>query len=82
MRGYAFVNRIRVCAIREADADVGVFEPETGVDIRGDFVVGLEDVSDIDIDEVVEGVNVLFHEAFHLEKGRQQQPFILLWLSQ
>jgi hypothetical protein len=81
VRGYAFVNRIRVCAVREVDTDIGVFEPETGVNVRGDFVIGFEDAFDIDIDEVVERVNVLFHEPFHLEKGGQQQPFILLGLS-
>jgi hypothetical protein len=81
VRGYAFVNCVRICAVREADTDISVFEPETGINVRGDFVIGLEDVFDIDIDEVVERIDVLFHEPFYLEKGGQQQPFILLGLS-
>ena len=71
MGGYALVNRVRVCPVGEADTDVGVLEPETGVDVRGDFVIGLEDVFDVDIDEIVERVDVLFYEPFHLEEGGQ-----------
>ena len=82
MRSDAFVDRVRVRPIREANADIGVFEPETGVNVRGDFAIGFENVLDIDINKVVEGVDMLFHEPFHLEKGRQQQPFILLGLSE
>ena len=71
MRSYAFVNRVRVCAVRKADADIGVFEPEARIDVRSDFVVGPEDVFDIDIDEVVERVDMLFHKPFHLEERGQ-----------
>jgi hypothetical protein len=68
---HTLVNRFDVSAIREADVDVGVFEPETGVDIRGDFVVSLDDVLEIDVDKVIEGVYVLLDKAFHFEKGGQ-----------
>ena len=72
MRSYAFVNRVRVRAVREADTDVGVLEPETRVNVRGDFVVGLEDVFDVDVDEIVERVDVLFYKPLHLEEGGKQ----------
>lgn len=50
--------------------NVGVFEPESGIDIRSDFVVGFDDVLDVSIDKVVERVDVLFDETFHFEECR------------
>lgn len=58
--------------------NVGVFEPEPGIDIRRDLVVGFDDVLDVGIDKVVERLNVLFDKTFDLEESWQQEPFILL----
>ena len=61
--------------------NVGVFEPESGIDVRSDLVIGFDDVLDVGIDKVVERVDVLFDETFDFEESRQQEPFILLhWL--
>ena len=54
VRSNALVNRVRVSSVRKADDDVGVLEPKARINVRRDFVVGLEDVLDVYIDEVVE----------------------------
>ena len=61
MRSHTLVDRVRVGPVREADDNVRVFEPKTRVDVGRDLVVGFEDVFDIDIDEIVEGVDMLLH---------------------
>lgn len=61
--------------------NVGVFEPESGIDVRSNFAVGFDDVFDVGINKVVERVDVLFDETFHSEESRQQEPFILLGLG-
>jgi hypothetical protein len=77
VRRDGLVDRVRVRAVGEADADVGVLEPEARVDVRGHLVVRAEDVLDVDVDKVVERVDVLLHEPLDLEERRQKQPFVL-----
>ena len=77
MRSDALVDRVRVGPVREADDNVRVLEPKAGVDVGRDLVVGFENVFDIDIDEIVEGVDMLLHETLHFEERGEQQPFIL-----
>lgn len=77
VRRYPLVDCVLVWSLGEADIYVGVFEPEARVDVGGDLVVCLDDVLDIDVHKVVERVNMLLHEALHLQEGRQQQPFVL-----
>ena len=60
MRSHTLVNRVRVRPVRESDDDVRVFQPKARIDIRSDLVICLKDVLDVDVDEVVEGVNMLF----------------------
>ena len=60
MRSHTLVDRVRVRPVWEADDNVRVLEPETGIDVRRDFVIRLKDILDININEVVEGVNMLF----------------------
>jgi hypothetical protein len=40
--------------------DTSVFEPEFGIDVGEDFVVGFEDIREVYIDKIVERVDVLF----------------------
>lgn len=75
--GDGLVDGIEVGAVGEGDVDVGVLEPEAGVDVGGDLVVGLDDVLDVDVDEMVERVDVLLDEALDLEKGGEEEPFVL-----
>lgn len=77
MRRYPLVDRVLVWPLGEAHIYVSVFEPEPRVDVRGNFVIGLDDVLDIDVHEVVKRVDMLLHQALHLQEGRQQQPFVL-----
>ena len=64
-------------AVGKSHVDVRVFEPEPRVDVRGHFGVGFDDVLDVGVDEVVEGVDVLFDEAFDFEEGGEEEPFVL-----
>lgn len=57
--------------------NVGIFEPEPGIDVRSDLVVGFDDVLYVCVDKVVERVDVLFDETFDLEESGQQEPFVL-----
>lgn len=40
------------------------------IDIAQHPVVGLDDLLDLDLDEEIEGVDMLLDQAFDLEKGR------------
>lgn len=77
MRCNPLVYRLQLVSIREPNINVGVLEPETGVNVGGDFVVCLDNVFDICINKVVERVDVLFHQPFNLEEGREKKPFVL-----
>ena len=72
MRGDALVNCVRVCSVRETNDNVGILEPKAGVDIRCNFAISFEDVLDVDIDEIIEGLDVLFDQPFNLEKCREE----------
>ena len=68
---------LRIHALRFKNANVGVLEPESRVDLGGDFVIGTEDVFEININKVVERVQVLFDESFCLEESGEKEPFVL-----
>jgi len=72
-----FVDGISVRAIRHADRDVGVFQPEARVNIRGDLVIRPEDIEEVDIDEMVKRINVLLDKPLDFEECREQEPFVL-----
>lgn len=63
MRRNAFIDRVGVRTIRKSNMNVGVLQPESGIYVRGDFVICFQDVLDVHIDEVIEGVDVLFDET-------------------
>lgn len=69
MRRDTLVYRVQISAVWEADVNVGVFEPKARIDIRGDLVVGSDDVLDVHIDEIVERVDVLLDQTFDSEEG-------------
>lgn len=77
MWGDTFVNCIEICAVWCTYIDISIFEPETRVDIRCDFIIGFYDAFDIGIHKVVEGVYVLFDKTFHFEECGEKQPFVL-----
>jgi hypothetical protein len=66
VRGNTLVDGICVRTIGKANVYVGVLQPEPGVYIRRDFVIGSQDVLDVHIDKVIERVNVLFDQTLDL----------------
>lgn len=72
VRSDALVNSIQIRSIREADINVRIFEPETRVHVRSDFIVCFDDVLDVGFHEIIEGINMLFYETLYFEKGREQ----------
>ena len=56
--------------IRVGDVELWIYIAENGL-------VGLDNPLEVDIDEEIVRVNVLFDETFHLQKCRKQVPFIL-----
>lgn len=73
----ALVNGICIRPVRETNDNVRVLEPEPRIYIGGDFVIGFENILDVYVHEIVEGINVLLHEPLDFEEGREQQPFVL-----
>jgi hypothetical protein len=63
MRRNAFVDRVCVRTIRKSNMNVGVLQPESGIYVRRDFVICFQDVLDVHIDKIIEGVDVLFDET-------------------
>lgn len=59
------------------DVYVCVGDVELRVNIAEYRLVGLDDPLEIDIDEEIVRVNVLFDETFHLQKCRKKVPFVL-----
>ena len=77
MRGDTLINCIDVSSVGIADLYIRVLEPEARIDVGRDLGVCLEDVFDVDVNEVVEGVDMLLDETFDLEKRGEQEPFVL-----
>lgn len=50
---------------------------EERIHIAGHLAVDLDNVLDVHIDEVVEGVYVLLHQALHTQECRHKLPFVL-----
>lgn len=67
--------------IRLPDIDIEIFKVEHGISIADDFVVCLNNFLYINIDEVIEAVDMLLHQALYFQKRRDQKPFILEKLS-
>ena len=59
------------------DVYVCVGDVELRVNIAEYRLVGLDDPLEIDIDEEIVRVNVLFDKTFHLQKCRKKVPFVL-----
>jgi hypothetical protein len=72
VRRNAFVDRICIRTIRESNMNVGILQPEAGIYVRRDFVICFQDVLDVHINKVIEGVNVLLDKAFDFQKGWEQ----------
>lgn len=77
MWGDTLVDSVQICAVGETDVNVGILEPESGIDVRRDLVVRLDDILDVGINKVVERVNVLFDEPLDFKEGGQQEPLVL-----
>jgi len=61
---------IFIGAIRRPHPDVGILQEEPLVDIAADGLIGAYNILDLDIQEVVVGVNMLLNETFYFKKGR------------
>lgn len=48
-----------------SNTNVEIFQIEARIGIAKNFVVSLNNLLDVFIDEIIEGIDVLFHEAFH-----------------
>jgi hypothetical protein len=72
MRRNALVDRICVRTIRESDVDVSILQPEAGIYVRCDLVICFQNVFDVHIDKIVEGVDVLFDKTLDFQKGWEQ----------
>ncbi len=68
----AFVHGLDFISVWKADIDVGELEPEARVDVGSNFIVCLDDILDVNIDKVIEGIDMLLDETFDFEKGGQQ----------
>ena len=77
MRCYWFCNVEGLLHLRIAHTNVEILEVEIRVSITVNLLISLHYLLYLKVDEVVEGVNVLFHKTFDLEEGRQQLPFVL-----
>lgn len=62
---------------RFANIYVCVRDIELRIDIAEDGLIGLDDSFEVDINEEVVRIDVLFDETFHLQKCRKKVPFIL-----
>ena len=58
----------------------GKLEVEGAVNIASDSVVRLDDLLNLDLDEMIEGIDVLFDQALDLQKCWQEVPFILSYV--
>ena len=66
------VDGIRVRSIRDTNLDIGVFEPETRIYVRCDFVVRFHDIFYVYIHEIVEGVYMLLNQALDFQESRKE----------
>ena len=64
-----------------SNIDVCVGDVEFWVYIAEYGLVGLDDSFEVDIDEEIVRVNVLFNETFDLQKRWKKVPFILSMIS-
>lgn len=62
---------------RSPNIYVCVGDIELRIYIAEDRLIGLNDSLEIDINEEIVGIDVLFDETFHLQKCRKKVPFIL-----
>ena len=51
--------------------DVGILQPESGIHVGRDLVICIQDVLNVHIDKVIEGVDMLFDKALDFKKGRK-----------
>ena len=56
---------------------VKIFQIPVWVGITQHLIVGLQNILDVNIDEVIERINVLFHQTLYLQKLWQEKPFVL-----
>ena len=62
---------------RSANIYVCVGDIELRIYIAEDRLIGLDNSLEVDINEEIVRIDVLFDETFHLQKRRKKVPFIL-----
>ena len=63
-----FVDGMRIRPVGKSDVNVGVLEPETRINVRGNLVVGFDNIFDIYINKIIERVDVLLDKSLYFEK--------------
>lgn len=53
------------------DVDISVFEIELGINVAEDCLICLDNFLELNFNEVIEGVNMLFDKTLYSEKGRK-----------
>ena len=66
---------------RSSNIDVCVGDVEFWIYIAEYGLVGLDNSFEVDIDEEIVGVNVLFNETFDFQKCWEKVPFVLSMIS-
>ena len=76
MRGYGFGYVERLLYVWVTHGYIEVLEVKIRVSNRRHHLICFHNLLDLDVYKVVKRIDVLFHEAFHFEEGRQQFPFV------
>lgn len=67
---------IFIASLRSPHVDIEIPYVKVGIDVRCDQLI-LDNLLELDIDEVIEGINMLLDQTLVLEESRQEVPLIL-----
>jgi hypothetical protein len=70
---------------RRTNIDVSELDVEVMIDVTANSGARFDDLLQLDLHEIVVGVNVLFHQSFDLEECGEQIPFVprgIDWVGQ
>ena len=77
IRAILWVALLRIIfPVRIADVDVLVVQVELRVHVAQDRSIRANDLLQLNLDEVIEGADVLLHKALDLQEGGKQVPFV------
>ena len=64
----AFVDGVSILPFRKADSYTVVNQLKMWIHVGRDAVVGLDDIVNVNVDKIIEGINVLFNKTFDFQK--------------